>query len=69
MKVILDGYGYKVKAIKGQKHWSEDLHPEDFHEIIIETDKGNFWISGCGNCGALSFGKVQSSDTTAREQE
>ena len=59
LKKILDGHGVKLKAIWGREIYYKDLHPTDFYDIIIETNKGTFTIGGCSNCEAVSFGESE----------
>jgi len=75
MKVLLDGYAIKVKAIRGEVNNTCPLDQENgtegYNEIIIETDKGEFIIVGCSVCGVLAFRSlagVQSSNEEATEK-
>ena len=58
-KVLLDGYGIKLKAIRGEVDTScpydQEVGREGYSEIVIETDKGNFFIHGCSQCYVLSW--------------
>ncbi len=60
MKVLLDGHGVKLLAIRG-KPIAPGVHdpPEEepMFEIVIETNKGNFTISGCHACPSVFFNK------------
>ena len=58
-KVLLDGYGVKIKAIRGEVDNScpdrRRAEEEGYREIIIETNKGDIIIGGCSNCHVLSY--------------
>ena len=65
-KVLLDGYGLKLKAIRGfPDHTCPDIKEDGFSKIIIETNKGEFSIIGCSECYVLKFKDKPSSGGSA----
>ena len=58
-KVLLDGYGVRIKSIRGEVDNScpdrRGSHEEGYREIVIETNKGDIIIGGCSNCHVLSW--------------
>lgn len=54
-KILLDGYGIKLLSIRGKPHDDIELHPNDYEEIILETNKGTYVIEGCPNCYVVGF--------------
>lgn len=58
-KVLLDGYGVTLKAVRGVIDktcpYNRDEDKEGYREIVIETNKGNFIICGCSQCHVLSW--------------
>ena len=66
-KVLLDGYGLKLKAIRGfPDHTCPDIKEDGFSKIVIETNKGEFSITGCYNCSVLKFKNKPSSGDNAQ---
>ncbi len=65
MKVLLDGHGVKLLAIRG-KPLPPDVHDppgeEAMSEIVIETDIGNYVISGCHACSSVFFERDKRGD-------
>lgn len=69
-KVLLDGYGVTLKAIRGIPDSScPDNRDSGFYEIIVETDKGDFIIKGCSNCYVLSCDFKESEFEVKGEKE
>ena len=56
-KILLDGYGTKLKSIRAEEGYYEDLHPDGLSSITIKTDKGDYEISGCSYCETIFFYK------------
>ena len=65
-KVLLDGYGLKIKSIRGEIDKTcpdkRDKGEEGYHEIIIETNKGTFIIDGCSQCPVISWFKEETTN-------
>ena len=71
MRVLLDGYAIKVKAIRGEVNYTcpldQEKGTEGYNEIIIETDKGEFIIAGCPECGVLVFRSLEGVQSSNEE--
>ncbi len=67
-KLILDGYGQKLIAIRGLPSYYA-RHPDSYHKISIVTNKGEWVISSCSNCEMMSFerARTQSMEETTIE--
>lgn len=60
MDVLVDGAGAKLIAIRGKSLIGYHNSNEDsMSEIVIETDKGNYVISGCHACSGIFLNKLK----------
>lgn len=70
-KILLDGHGIKLKAIRGIL---DDSCPrrdkgKGYREITVETNKGDFYVIGCSACHVLGAGWTGSEFTTKHESD